>query len=761
MFSVSPVQTFLRALRGKPLLQRRSRRWASVALLASSLMIVGATAITSYWLVRQIILDSVKANALLTVEKAGDDIDQWLATRVSEIETLANQVAIRSMHLEAVIPFLSLEADRLPEYHFLMYAYPDGSHYRTDRGFVQDQTIRHRPYFKTAIAGGISISGLVRSPETELQQVSIAAPVWSAPPLRRSISPERAEVRAENLYAFGLPDDPYQKPKPIGALVGVIPLKHIADVVTNIPKVAGSYAFVLDKQGLPIAHPDSNQLTPTGSLLNTSDPIWQDIYQTMMHSQRGVQRVKVGNDWMYVAYVPLQRADWSLALVIPKDQVENQLDALNMLAIAVAGVLVIAGAIGLQQIRLLEESEERSTELAATNTQLQQEVKERQRAEAALRESQADLENRVAARTAELATANQVLQTSEIQLKHQAHQLERALQELQQTQAQLVQTEKMSSLGQLVAGIAHEINNPVNFIHANLPYAEQYMQDLIQLVQLYQAAYPHPVEAVQEKAEAIEVEFLTEDLAKLINSMQIGTERIRQLVLSLRNFSRLDEAAMKQVDIHEGLDNTLMILQNRLKPKSGSGGIQILKEYHNPHLIDCYAGQLNQVFMNILANAIDALESSHTEIAPAAERALQPAIATATAPSTPCHQATDLPTEAAELWQRPQVLSAQRLPSISIRTMALGDGWVEIRIADNGPGMSETVCQKVFDPFFTTKPVGQGTGLGMSISYQIVVEKHRGQLLCHSTPGNGTEFVIRIPIHQAARKVLASDSARS
>jgi signal transduction histidine kinase len=736
-------------------------------LLASSLIIVGATAVTSYWLVRQIILDSVKANALLTVDKAGDDIDQWLATRVAEVETLANQVAIRSMHLEAVIPFLSLEADRLPEYRFLMYAYPDGSHYRTDQGLVQDRKILNSPYFKTAIAGGISISGLVRSPENELQQVSIAAPVWSVPPLHRQISPERAEVRAENLYAFGLPDDPYEKPKPIGALVGVIPLKHIADVVSSIPKVPGSYAFVLDNQGLPIAHPGENHLPQTNNWMKTSDPVWQNIYQTMMHHQRGVQRVKVGNDWMYVAYVPLQRADWSLALVIPKDQVEKQLDALNMLAIVVAGVLVIAGVIGLQQIRLLEESEDRSTELAATNTQLQQEAQERQRVEAALRESQADLENRVAARTAELATANQILQTSETQLKHQAHQLEKALQELQQTQAQLVQTEKMSSLGQLIAGIAHEINNPVNFIHANLPYAEQYMQDLIQLVRVYQAAYPNPVAAVQEKAEAIEVEFLTEDLAKLINSMQIGTERIRQLVLSLRNFSRLDEAAMKQVDIHEGLDNTLMILQNRLKPKSGSVGIQILKEYHNPHLVDCYAGQLNQVFMNILVNAIDALEvSPDTNTSPeSTNQRLQPAIASATGSSTSAqselNNSAHSTTPEAELWQSPQLLSAPPLPTICIQTRVHEDEWVEIRIVDNGPGMSETVRQKVFDPFFTTKPVGQGTGLGMSISYQIVVEKHRGQLLCDSTPGSGTEFIIRIPIQPSASKVLAPDLARS
>lgn len=753
-----PAKTLVQALRGKPILSRRSRRWASLTLLTSSLLIVGATAVTSYWLVRQIIVDSIKTNALLTVEKAGDDIDQWLATRVAEVETLANQVAIRSMHLEAVIPFLSLEADRLPEYDFLLYAYPDGSHYRTDRGFVQDRKLATSSYFKQALAGQIRISGLMRSSTNAPQQVSIAAPIWSASPLRRKISKERAEVRAENLYAFGLPSDPYRKPKPVGALVGVIPVKHIADEVANIPKVPGSYALILDAQGKPIAHPEAPRLPQSENLLNSGSPVWKNVYKTMTQQKQGVQRVKLGQEWVYVAYAPLRQANWSIALVIPRTQIEDQLNALNTLAMVVVGVLAIASMLGVQQLRLLEHAEERSTELAETNSKLEQEVQERQRAEAALLDSQAELENRVAARTAELATANQVLQTSEAQLKQQAFQLEQALQELQQTQTHLIQTEKMSSLGQMIAGVAHEINNPVNFIHANLPYAEQYMQDLIQLVQTYQAHYPNPVPAVQQKADEIDINFLIDDLAKVLESMQMGTERIRQLVLSLRNFSRLDEAEKKEVNIHEGLDNTLLILQNRLKPKPGYLGIQIVKDYKNPYPVECYPGQLNQVFMNVLANAIDALEPARlVESSQPHEPSQNSITATADRKAIAAERETFSGAQVMtqELDAAQSVLSCP-LPTILIQTAVTDDQWIEIRISDNGSGMPEDVRKKVFDPFFTTKPVGKGTGIGMSISYQIVVEKHGGQLVCHSTPGEGTEFVIRIPASQSLNNITSN-----
>ncbi|WP_017719422.1 PAS domain S-box protein [Kamptonema formosum] len=292
--------------------------------------------------------------------------------------------------------------------------------------------------------------------------------------------------------------------------------------------------------------------------------------------------------------------------------------------------------------------------------------------------------------------------------KEQAQQLQGAMSALQQTQAQLIQTEKMSSLGQMVAGVAHEINNPVSFIYGNVDPAMQYIQDLLGLIDLYQEHSPSSPE-IEEEIDAIDLEFVKEDLPKLLYSMKVGAERIRQIVLSLRNFSRLDEAQMKAVDLHEGIDSTLLILQNRLKGKGASAEIKVLKEYGELPQVDCFAGQMNQVFMNILANAIDALEEPRTGAAGAA---------------------------------------GGREAAIRIRTGTPDSNRVEIRIADSGPGIKPEVRSRVFDPFFTTKPVGAGTGLGLSISYQIVVEKHGGQLKCYSEPGKGTEFVIELPVRQ-------------
>jgi len=288
--------------------------------------------------------------------------------------------------------------------------------------------------------------------------------------------------------------------------------------------------------------------------------------------------------------------------------------------------------------------------------------------------------------------------------------VQKLLKERKAAEIQLIQSEKMSSLGQMVAGIAHEINNPVTFIQGNIEYAKEYNQDLFNLIELYQKYYPQPPAEIDKQIENIELDYLKSDSQKLFASMQNGSERIKQIVMSLRDFSRLDEADCKKVDIHEGIDSTLLILHSRLQTTSKYPEIKIIQEYGSLPLVECYPSQINQAFMNILINAIDALHE-HNE-----QRTIE------------------------EIKLNPNY--------IHIVTEVIDEHWIKIQIADNATGIPEDILPKLFDPFFTTKEIGKGTGLGLSISYQIVVENHGGKLSCQSIYGQGTEFIMEIPINQ-------------
>jgi PAS domain S-box-containing protein len=312
-----------------------------------------------------------------------------------------------------------------------------------------------------------------------------------------------------------------------------------------------------------------------------------------------------------------------------------------------------------------------------------------------------------------------ILQDSEKREREKALALEITLKKLRKTQTQLIQSEKMSSLGQLVAGVAHEINNPVNFIYGNIIHLNEYTGDLLKVIDLYQLHYPEPEPEISTLIDDIDLPFLSQDISQLLSSMTTGADRIREIVLTLRNFSRLDESEMKLVNVHEGIDSTLLIIQNLLKAKHNFPGIQVIKDYGNLPLIECYPGQLNQVFMNLLRNAIDAMIEKHQNFQQRKKEE---------------NNNQDNPSE--------------YYPTITITTQCLESEKVAIRIKDNGLGIPENIMSRIFDPFFTTKQVGDGTGLGLAISYQIVVDQHRGKLQCFSELGKGTEFVIKIPQRQ-------------
>jgi signal transduction histidine kinase len=431
--------------------------------------------------------------------------------------------------------------------------------------------------------------------------------------------------------------------------------------------------------------------------------------------------VLVDDQRQFVQVSPIQDGngiDWLSVVVVPESDFTAEIDAntrttilLCLAALAVATLLGIYTAqLIAQPLRRLSQSSEAMAAGALDQTVALSNVRELN----VLARSFNRMTQQLRSSFIQLAQTNEQL---EERVEARTADLQETLQTLQRTQSQMIQAEKMSSLGQLVAGVAHEINNPVNFIHGNMVHVNEYTQNLLALVQLYQTEFPNATPALRDKMDEIDLEFLHEDVLKLLTSMQVGTDRIREIVTSLRNFSRLDEAQVKEVDIHEGLESTLLILQHRFKATASCPMTTLIRAYGNLPLVECHPGPLNQVFMNLLVNALDALEESN-------------------------------------LNRTYQAIKAQP-NQITIRTAVIDAEWVEIAIADNGPGMSEAVRQQLFVPFFTTKPVGKGTGMGLSISYQIITEKHGGKFDCFSTVGKGTEFVLQIPVRLQAATATA------
>ena len=597
-------------------LKRRSQILLLIVITLS--MGIGVTAITSYNILKVMLLENLKQQALFKAEQGRNDIDQWLCIRKTEINTLANSPVVRSLDWQLMKPYLQSEVARLRTFLLIALVKPDGGLINTQGG---QPNVKDREFFRRSMAGEIAAADPIVGRTSQALQIQISSPI-------------SGKINTS----------------PSGVLMGGIPIDKVVEVISNLHQGKKSYAFALNSKGIPIAHPNKSLIgspeKPADSFLDSPNLKLAEITRQMVDKRTSIQLVQLDGKWNYIAYTPMKEANWSVALVVPRENIESPLQVLNLLAVVLGGLLIVGLVGAWRQVQMYEQICDRA-----------------------------------------------------LSYSQQTQQLSATLKELQNTQAQLLQTEKMSSLGQLVAGVAHEINNPIGFIHSNLIHIGEYSDGILNLLELYQQTYTNPTPQISYQLEELDIEFIAKDLPKLIDSMSSGTTRIRTIVLSLRNFARLDEADIKLVDIHEGLDNTLMILNHRLQAISNKPEIKIIKKYGTLPLVKCYAGQINQAFINIFNNAISALHESD-----------------------------------------------QSAPSITIQTFIKDEDWINISITDNGVGISEENRLRIFDPFFTTRPVGQGAGLGLTSAYQIVVERHTGMINVNSTLGQGTEFSIVLPL---------------
>ncbi|MEG4285352.1 cache domain-containing protein [Microcoleus sp. A006_D1] len=771
---------------------------AALLILGVTILVASIAACISYQGVRRLIVGNLERNALLEVKERGNNIDRWIGTRKAEIEILANTPPVRSMKWSVAEPYLKSEVIRLQEFKHFALIEPDGSYFTTKVGRALIN-VSDRQHFQKAMAGQVYVSDPTISRTLKQQHiVPISAPVWS-----NSAKSMDKTVK-----------------KPIGVMNGVISIDRIAEVVGKLEYGAGTYAFVLNSQGVPIVHPDARLMgnidKAAPSLLESADTNLANVAREMVYQKTGILLTQINDARVYVAYLPLEQAEWSIALVIPRDNIEKELLPLNILAATAAVLAATAILAAILALKLFAQSCIRTrteallhrltgriraclgldrilqTTVDELGTLLKLDraifgwydprqdtvefcweycrqglpgrlgifgaqtgpcgdlaarlhrcetilLKKISAPDATASQEAAHLEltdshyaavpvltqtNRLgylfASANRRFATPDEVevleaiadslaIAISQSQLQGQIQEelklLEEVLAQLRRTEEHLVQSEKMTIVGQLAAGISQEINNPINFIYARLIHVNDYIKDLLNILHLYRQQYPQPVSQIAQKLESFDLDFISQDLPQILNSLKIGTDRIRQIVLALRKISLPDEANKERANLHESIDNILLLLAHRLEQE-----IVVVKEYSNLPLILCYPSQLSQVFANILRNAIDAVKS---------------------------------------------VDKSEQIITIKTHIVEHSTGrFIAVSIAHNGSRIPPEVQQRIFDPFYQTKSLKNFTGLGLSVCYKIIVELHGGRLTVQSPmqsqsesqTGGGAEFVVELPI---------------
>ncbi|MGL5065759.1 MAG: cache domain-containing protein, partial [Microcoleus sp.] len=694
-FAKAQWWTLTRLLPARFNCESRLRYIAVLFILGCIIAAASATAGISYNIVRRLILTNLEQKVFLEVKQRSDNIDRWIAARKGEVEMLANTPIVGSMKWRLAEPYLQTERIRLREFYHFALIDDDGSYYTTKVGKAK-ANVKDRQHFQKAMAGEVYVSD---------------------PTISRSLKNKIIIPISAPIYSLGTNREVKTTDRPIGVMNGVISIDRLIEIAGKMEYGEGSYAFILNSQGVPIIHPDANVTgnidRPAASFLDSKDPNLASIARKMVYQKTAIVQTQLNDTQVYVAYLPLEQAEWSIALVIPRYNLEKELHSLYVLTAITAGfwlgaVLAVITALNLgakNQMRLRTEAmlhrltgriraslnldrilqttvEELSALLHLERAIFgwynpQQDTLEfcweycRQglpamlgtfgaesgpsgdlvarlhRSESVLLKETAVSSIAGSGEPAHLklthlrytavpvltqtnrlgylfACANREFATEEEievleavadslaiaisqsylhqQIQEQLKLLEEVLAKLRKTEEHLIQSEKMSVLGELAAGIAREINNPINFIYGSLIHLSDSIKDLLDIIHLYNQHYPEPMPEIASEIEAIDLSFVSEDVPQILNSLKMGADRIRQLVLSLQNFSLPDDADKERANIQDGIDSVLLLLGHKLENK-----IAVVKEYSNLPLLLCHPSQLNQAFASILRNAIDAV----------------------------------------------------------------------------------------------------------------------------------------------------------